>query len=98
MAKTEEETETTKKEEVKPKAEKVIQHGIARPNPGSKTARVFDIADELSKAAGAPPARKKVLMKAESEGINITTAATQYGRWRKFNGLAKERTEEEKEN
>jgi hypothetical protein len=69
------------------KAEKVVANGITRPNPNTKTGRVFEIADEISAAAGEPAKRGEVLKVCDEEGINKATAATQYGRWRKFNGL-----------
>lgn len=67
----------------------VKQNGVSRPGQG-KTLRVWEIADELSAAAGKPAARKDVLAKGQAEGINVATLATQYGRWRRFHGLAKE--------
>lgn len=70
-----------------PKPEKIQAHGVTRPAPGTKTGRVWEISDELSKAAGKPIARAEVMKKAEAEGINTATVATQYGKWRVFNGL-----------
>lgn len=72
------------------KVAKIEKNGITRPKVGTKTGRVFDISDELSNAAGAPAKRADVLAQCEDEGINKATAATQYGRWRKFHGLKKE--------
>jgi hypothetical protein len=69
------------------KAEKIVQNGITRPKVGTKTGRVFEIADAISEEAGAPAKRKAVIDTALAEDINAATAATQYGRWRKFNGL-----------
>lgn len=66
---------------------KIVQNGVTRPKDGTKTARVWEIADELSAAAGKPAKRKDVIAKILEEGGNPATAATQYGRWRKFNGL-----------
>jgi len=63
------------------------QHGIVRPKTGTKTGRVWEIADELSKKAKKPASRKSVLEKTGAEEINGATAATQYGRWRKYHGL-----------
>lgn len=76
-----------------PKVELVVQNGISRPAAGSKTARIWDISDELSTAAGAPAKRKDVIAKAITEDLNAATAATQYGRWRKFFGLGAEEKE-----
>lgn len=69
---------------------KDIQNGIARPKPGTKTGRIWEIADELSAQLGHPVPRKKVLEVAISENMNPATAATQYGRWRKYHGLGAE--------
>lgn len=63
------------------------QNGVTRPRAGTRTARVWEIADELSAAAGAPAPRSDVLKAFEAEGGNPATGATQYGRWRKFHGL-----------
>ena len=70
-----------------PKAPKIEQNGVARPGAGTTTERIWVIADEISTSAGAAAKRADVLAKAESEGINITTAATQFGRWCKFHGI-----------
>ena len=66
------------------------QNGVTRPKSGTKTGRIWEISDELSASQGKPVARKDVLEKAQAEGINVATAATQYGRWRKYHGLGKE--------
>jgi len=70
------------------KAPKDIKNGVTRPRADSKTGMVWAIADALSKKAKAPAGRKAVLDAATEEEINPSTAATQYGRWRKYNGLA----------
>lgn len=69
------------------KAPKIQQNDVTRPKVGTKTARIWEIADAKSAEAGKPAKRKDVLDAANAEGINVATAATQYGRWRKFNGL-----------
>ena len=80
-----------KTEAVKAEKEpKIEQNGVTRPKAGTKTARVWEITDTLSIQGEAPAARKDVLEAAGKEGINQATAATQYGRWRKFYGLGKE--------
>lgn len=71
-------------------AVKDIQNGVARPKPGTKTGRIWEVADELSAQLGHPVPRRKVLEVAISEGMNPATAATQYGRWRKYHGLGAE--------
>lgn len=71
-------------------AVKDVQNGIARPKPGTKTGRIWEIADELSAQLGQPAPRRKVLEVAINENMNPATVATQYGRWRKYHGLGAE--------
>lgn len=79
------------KEAAKPvKAETIKQNGIPRPNKG-KTLRVWEIADEISKALKGPADRKAVTEKGVAEGLEAGTIHTQYGRWRKFHGLTGQR-------
>ena len=79
-----------KKEAPKAVVVKDIQNDVTRPKAGTKTGRVWEISDAMSQADGAPVARKKVLEAATAEDINTSTAATQYGRWRKYHGLGAE--------
>lgn len=79
--------------QAEPKPEKDQQNGITRPKAETKTGRVWAIADAQSKNLGSPAPRKPVLEEAKSEGINPATAATQYGRWRKYHGLEGKGTE-----
>ena len=69
------------------KAPKISQNDVIRPGAGTATERVWVIADTISAAANAPAKRAEVLKAAEAEGINVTTAATQFGRWCKFHGV-----------
>ena len=62
-------------------------NGVVRPSPDTKTGAVWRIADEMTKQLGHPAKRKDVLVESAALGIADSTAATQYGRWRKFNGL-----------
>lgn len=81
---------TESKEVAVPKAEKpakIEQNGVTRPGAGTATEKVWLIADQLSAAAGAAAPRADVLKAAEAEGINVSTAATQYGKWTKFYGI-----------
>lgn len=78
-----------------PKVEQPKANGVTRPKDGTATGKVWDIADALSKKAKKPTARKPVLEAAAEAGINPSTAATQYGRWRKFNGLKGRGTDDE---
>lgn len=80
--------ETTPAKEPKPPKDE--QHGVTRPKAGTSTGAIWAIADEMSAAAGAPAARKDVLAAAVSSGLNVSTAATQYGRWRRYHGLGAE--------
>lgn len=70
-----------------PKVERLIANGVTRPADRTVTGRVWAISDELSKAAGKPIPRKDVMEKAGAEGLNPATIATQYGKWRVYNGL-----------
>jgi hypothetical protein len=65
------------------------QNGVTRPKPGTVTGRVWEIADEVSKAAGVAAVRKGVIAKGRAEGINEATLSTQYGHWRRFHGFSK---------
>ncbi len=62
------------------------KNGVPVPREGTDTAKVFALADELSKG-GRHAVRKDVLAAASKAKINVATAATQYGRWRVFKGL-----------
>ena len=77
--------------EAKPKKEpipKVINNGVTRPGSAvSAVGRVWAIADELSAKLGSPAPRAAVLEAAAAEELHPATVATQYGRWRTFNGL-----------
>lgn len=98
-ANSEEPNKVKPKAETKPaaaKTEKVARepqekkNGIARPRAGGTSARIWDISDSLSKLNLKNPQvakRSDVLAAAENENINGATAATQYGRWRRFNGI-----------
>ncbi len=82
------------KKEAAPKPEKIpaiVQNGISRPKADTATGKVWEIADAESAKKGGPAARKEVLDAASQVGINAATAATQYGRWRKFHGLSAEK-------
>lgn len=75
------------KEKAERDAAKVVANGVVRPKDGTQTGRIWAISDDLSKKKGSPVERKDVLEQAAAEGLNESTAATQYGRWRKFHGL-----------
>ena len=56
------------------------------PGAGSKTGRVWEIADEIWLAAGKPSdtkgIRKQIIEACEAQGINGSTASVQYGKWK----------------
>lgn len=60
---------------------------ITRPGEGTKTGRVWEIADKLTKK-DQPAVRAEVMEQALSEGLNSAMIATQYQRWRQFNGVS----------
>ncbi|WP_217468729.1 hypothetical protein, partial [Staphylococcus aureus] len=74
------------KPEKAPKPAKDEQNGVSRPSSGA-TRRVWEIADEISGKTGEPATRAAVTEVAEKEGLVLGTIHTQYGRWRKYNGL-----------
>lgn len=92
------ETTETKATRTKPeKVERERRNGWVRPKPGSKTGRVWDIADEISKKKGDFATRAEVLEVAvNKEGAKLSMAATQYSRWRQFWGAPSERGKKKK--
>ncbi len=67
------------------------QNDVTRPKDGTKTGQVWAIADKLSGEGDStvPATRGDVMKACEAAGLNQATAATQYGRWRKFHGLGR---------
>jgi len=86
---TEQEIETTEQEIENGAAivEKVTMNGVTRPREGSMVYRIWAIADAISRSTEQPATRAAVLEQANSEGLNPSTTATQFARWRKYNGL-----------
>lgn len=75
-----------------PKVERVVQNDVTRPKDGSATGTVWEIADALSKQHKRPATRAEVFEANAARGnnaINEATVATQYQRWRVFNGVEK---------
>lgn len=70
------------------KSASVQQNGVTQPSAGTSSAAIWGFADAQSAAAGAPAKRGEVLAACKAAGINEATAATQFGRWCKFNGVA----------
>lgn len=60
---------------------KDTKNEITRPKEGTTTGKVWDICDKL----GAE--RAAVIKEGTKRGINIATITTQYGKWRKYNGI-----------
>jgi 5-methylcytosine-specific restriction protein B len=59
-----------------------------RPGKGTKTGRVWEIADEAIAQTSSGSVRDAVLREALSENINANTATTQYSRWQKARRIA----------
>ncbi len=57
---------------------------VNRPAGGSATGRVWDIADELSRASGREARRADVIARYAAEGGNYNTASTQFHHWRNW--------------
>lgn len=73
-----------------PKPRNEVQNDVSKPAAGTKTGRVWEIADAISAAAKRPALREEVMRQALDEGINKGTVATQYGRWTQFYGVTKD--------
>lgn len=82
-------TEAAKAKE-KPVVEKDERNGVVRPKAGTKTGTVWEIADRISAERGEPASRRDVMEAGVGAGVNGSTVATQYGRWRKYHGLKAE--------
>lgn len=76
----------------KPKVERIRQNGQTRPQPGSKTGLVWDIADAISAKLKRPALRNEVFDELEKQAKepSYAMAGTQYSRWCAFYGVAKE--------
>lgn len=68
----------------------VKQNGIKRPDAGSVTGKLWDIADAQSEALGKPAPRADVVKQylADVPNANQATANTQYARWVTFHGVS----------
>ena len=75
-----------KEKPVKVKVERERKNGQTRPAADSVTGKLWATFDAISKKSKAPATRKEILEAAKLEGINASTAATQYSRWRAFHG------------
>lgn len=63
------------------------KNGITRPSAGTQCAKVWDLADALTTHLGRAAPLAVLLSAAMDQGVNQFTARTQYGCWRKFNGI-----------
>ena len=54
----------------------------SRPRPGTKTGRVWEVADEITTDSGRRASRREVVDRIEAEEGNPATANTQYQRWK----------------
>lgn len=83
--------ETPAKKVKAPKAvaqvERVEQNGIVRPRAGGKCARVWEIADTISKKTRKPAELAAILEVTDAEELNPGNTRVEYQRWRRFNGL-----------
>lgn len=84
-------------EQTKQPVVKDEKNGVTRPAANTATGKIWAIIDHLSTVAGEPAARKDVLAMCEKEGLNLTTAATQHGRWRRYHGLVQPSRAKKKE-
>lgn len=71
---------------VKAVVKSVVKNGVTQPREGGLTRKVWDIADSLKSSLGRVPTRAEVIAKAPSSA-NESTVSTQFGYWRKFNGI-----------
>ena len=92
-----EDTQTAPAAEAAPKVERPKleeRHGVKQPAAGTKTRRVWDVADEISRANGRPALRDEVMKRlVDGEGFSQGTVATQYGKWCTFYQVTKEQRE-----
>jgi hypothetical protein len=81
-------TEATEKTEVETKPARVRKNGQTRPEAGSKTGLIWDIADRITSETGVVASKDEVWneYKGKVDGPAEATVATQYGRWVIFNG------------
>ena len=54
----------------------------SRPRPGTRTGRVWEVADEVTREKGRRAPRSEVVDRVAAEGGNRATANTQYQRWK----------------
>lgn len=73
----------SKKPRPEKKGSKPLPGSYARPKKGTATGTVWDICDELFKQSNKKiPPKEEVIALCTFEGINPSTAGTQYGKWK----------------
>jgi len=72
-----------------PKPKMPAANGVTMPGDGTKTRRVWEIADAISVAAGRPALRDEVMEQGLAENLSKGTLATQYGKWCTYYGVDK---------
>ncbi len=77
---------------VVPKVEEPEANGVRRPSAGTATRSVWDRADALSTSLSRTATRKEVVDACVAEGINSSTATTQFGKWAKHHGFVAEKS------
>ena len=73
-----------------PRAPRVPREPGAAPAAGSKTGKVWELADRVQTAQpklAAKELRAAVIKACLAEGINKSTASVQYGKWKTSKGL-----------
>lgn len=82
------EPEKPAKEPKAPREKNERKNGVVRPKAGTKTGSVWETADKITAKNKTTATRAEVLgVCSEANGYNQAMAATQYGRWRRFNGI-----------
>ena len=56
----------------------------SRPHPGTRTGRVWEIADEITREKGRRAERREVIERYVAESGNRNTAGTQYQYWKQY--------------
>lgn len=70
-----------------PKVPRIEKNGRVQPREGGKTRAIWDICTKLRTSLKRVPTRAEVLVEAAKLKANMNMAATQYGYWRKFEGI-----------
>ena len=87
--KPEAEATTGETKEATPKVEREKRNNVTKPAAGTVTGRVWEVADEVSRAQGRPALRGEVMAILDAEGVSKGTIATQYGKWCTYYGVDK---------